>query len=70
MEREFLFNYRFDGSDWGISIFATNPDEAREKIKAVGMARYQGEVQARIHLPGSSIVARLLHVLRGNNERR
>lgn len=46
--REFLFEYRFGGAEWGISIFANDPVEAREKIKAVGLARYKGETVAKI----------------------
>lgn len=47
-DREFLFNYRFGGAEWGISIFAADPTEAREKIKAVALARYEGELDMRI----------------------
>lgn len=47
-DREFLFNYRFDGADWGITIYAASPDEAREKIKAVALARYEGETFLKI----------------------
>lgn len=60
--REFLFSYHFGGRQWGISIFAADPAEAREKIKTVGMARYDGELVARIPaaVPGSGGLARLL----------
>lgn len=46
--REFLFNYRFNGHEWGITIYADSPDEAKEKIKAVALARYEGEMSMRI----------------------
>lgn len=46
--REFLFTYRFDGAEWGISIFARDAVEAQEKIKAVSMARYDGELMMLI----------------------
>lgn len=46
--REFLFTYRFGGAEWGVSIFANDPAEAKEKIKAVAMARYDGELNMRI----------------------
>ncbi len=48
MDREYLFNYRFAGSEWGITIHAKSPAEAREKIKQVSLARYEGEVAAKI----------------------
>lgn len=62
--REFLFNYRFDGADWGITIFARDAAEAREKIRAVGMARYEGAVQAKVPVPGAGLIARILGALR------
>ena len=43
-DREFLFTYRFGGSEWGTTIFAADAAEAKEKIRAVGLARYDGEV--------------------------
>lgn len=46
--REFLFNYRFGGHEWGITIYADSPDEAKEKIRAVALARYEGEMYMRI----------------------
>lgn len=51
-DREFLFNYRFAEADWGIAIHASSPEEAKQKIKSVAFARYEGEVAARIHVPG------------------
>lgn len=47
-DREFLFTYRFAGAEWGVTIFAADPDEARKKIKVVALARYDGEIMARI----------------------
>lgn len=46
--REYLFNYRFGGSEWGITIYANDAAEAKEKIKAVAFARYEGELHMRI----------------------
>jgi hypothetical protein len=64
--REFLFNYRFGGAEWGITIFANDAAEAREKIKAVAMARYEGEMHMRIPASASlfGIVPRLIVWLR------
>lgn len=61
-DREFLFNYRFDGADWNISIFACDAAQAKEKIKAVALARYEGELAVRIpaSIPGSAILVRLI----------
>lgn len=48
---QYLFEYRHDGSEYGIVISARSPAEARERINALNFARYQGEVQATIHVP-------------------
>lgn len=51
--RPYLFEYHFGGLTWGITIHADSPSQAREKIKAVGMASYKGEEFARIYVePG------------------
>jgi hypothetical protein len=47
-DREFLFTYRFGGHEWGITIFAADPAQAKEKIKHVALARYDGELEMRI----------------------
>jgi len=58
-DREYLFNYRFAGDEWGITIFATNAAEAKEKIKAVALARYEGEVGIKIPaFTGAGIIAK------------
>lgn len=46
--REYLFEYHFGGSTWGITIYADSMAEAKEKIKAVGMASYKGETYAHL----------------------
>lgn len=66
-DREFLFNYRFDGADWGVTIFADSEAEAREKIKAVALARYEGEVYMKIPVALSlfGLLPRAIRWLRG-----
>jgi hypothetical protein len=68
-DREFLFTYRFGGKEWGTSVFADSAAEAKEKIKAVGLARYDGELMARIPaaVPGAGWLARLLVWWRNRN---
>lgn len=63
-EREFLFEYRYAGSEWGISIHAATPAEAKEKIRQVALARYKGEVAAKIAVPGGGLIRRALRYLR------
>ena len=56
-DREFAFTYRFNGAEWTISIFADDPAQAREKIKQVALARYDGEIVKRIPVPGAGWIA-------------
>jgi len=60
--KEYLFSYRFDGKEWGTSLFAENEAQAREKIKAQGMARFDGELMGRTPavLPGAGLLTRLI----------
>lgn len=58
-DRKFLFEYRFAGAEWAITIFANDAAEAREKIKQVALARYKGEVHAEIPVPGGGLWRRL-----------
>lgn len=71
MAREFLFTYRFADAEWGISIFAADPAEAREKIKAVALARYDGELALRIPaaIPAAGLITRLICWWRNKNRR-
>jgi hypothetical protein len=61
-DREFLFSYHFGGKTWGTSVFAADEAEAKEKIKAVGMARYDGELAMRIPaaLPCAGLFTRFM----------
>jgi hypothetical protein len=61
-DREFLFTYRFAGAEWGITIFASDAAEARKKIQAVALARFDGEVGEKIPaaIPGAGIWAELI----------
>jgi len=41
--RKFPFTYRYDGTDWCIEIPARSLEEAKERVKVLGFARYDGE---------------------------
>ena len=49
-EREFLFEYRFDGDVYGLPVVAKDVETARRKIGAMTYAMYKGEVAAKIPL--------------------
>lgn len=55
----YLFEYRHDGSEWGIEIIARSPEEAKERLKSLAWARYQGEIKAKIPLPTSGVFFRI-----------
>jgi hypothetical protein len=54
--RRYLFEYRYEGSDWAIEIMAKSPEEARERLGALTWARYRGEVAAKIPVPGAGLL--------------
>ena len=57
--RRYLFEYRHDGCEWGIEIVADSPQDAQERLKAIGWARYKGEVAAKIPVPGGGLLNRI-----------
>lgn len=60
--KKYGFTYIFDNQRWAISIYADNPEQAEEKIKAVSQATYDGEIVHTIPVPvkENSLIARLL----------
>jgi hypothetical protein len=62
--QQYLFEYRHDGSEWGIEITATSPEDARERLKALAWAHYKGRVAATIPLPGSKAFEPLARLIR------
>jgi hypothetical protein len=63
--RNYLFEYRYGNSEWGIQITAKNADEARERLKAISWAQYRGEVAATIPMPGAGLLKRITSALIG-----
>lgn len=59
-ERKFLFSYRFEGAEYGFDIPARDAAEARRRLSALGLARYDGEIFATIKVPGGNIIANLI----------
>ncbi len=43
-----LFSYRFNGRKYTIDIPATDENEAKERLKALAWAKYDGELVARV----------------------
>lgn len=58
-DRKFMFEYRFEGAEYGLDIVAASPEEAKRKLSAMGLARYCGEIHATIKVPGGGWLAKL-----------
>ena len=43
-----LFSYRHNGADWTLEIKARDPRDAKERLKAMPFARYDGELIAKL----------------------
>lgn len=43
-----IFSYQFNGRDYTVDIVALDEGEAKERLKALAFARYDGELVARI----------------------
>jgi hypothetical protein len=48
-----LFEYRHEGSEWGVEIMAANQADAIARLKAMAWAQYRGEVFAKLAVPGT-----------------
>ena len=46
--RKFLFTYHFHGTDWSFEISATSAEEAKERVKVLAFARYDGELEPKV----------------------
>lgn len=58
--KRYIFEYRFDGAEWGVEIVAKSPLEAKERMKTLTWARYRGEVMAKIPIPGAGLIHRIV----------
>ena len=59
----YLFEYRHDGSEWGLEIVAKSPEEARQRLKALSWATYKGEIAAKMPVPGTRLLQRVAQYL-------
>lgn len=60
----YLFEYRHDGSEWGIEIVAKSPQDAQTHLSAMNWAQYKGEIATKIPVPGGRLLHRILAHLR------
>lgn len=47
-EREFLFEYWFEGNAYGLTVVAGSIEEAGRKVRRMSSAEYKGEIAATI----------------------
>jgi hypothetical protein len=59
----YLFEYRHDGSEWGLEIVAKSPEDARQRLKALSWATYKGEIAAKMPVPGTRLLQRVAQYL-------
>lgn len=64
--RKFLFNYRYDGDEYGLDVVAATPEEAKARVRAMSLARYEGEIHLTVHIPMGGLIARFISWARGN----
>lgn len=60
--KTYLFSYPYERSEWLIEIKALNEQDARARVKALTLARYDGELVMKIGVPGTlrSLATRVL----------
>ncbi|MEW6256838.1 MAG: hypothetical protein AB1592_12860 [Pseudomonadota bacterium] len=60
-----MFSYRHEGSDWVVEIRARDARDARERMKSLAFARYDGELIATLPAEAGPLM-RLVAWLRNN----
>ena len=46
--KPFLCSYRFDGSEWSVTVYARSHDEAEKRLAALIWGKVDGEIKATI----------------------
>lgn len=58
-EQQYLFEYWFEGSCYGLTVVADSAAEAGRKVRRMSTAEYKGEIAAIIPVSPRSIWSRL-----------
>lgn len=67
----YLFSYRYDGKEFGLVVPAYSLDEARGRIRAMVLSRYDGELVVRIPaFPTAGLFVRAIAAVRNFFARR
>jgi hypothetical protein len=63
--KTYLFSYRYKNAIWGFDLKAESPEDAKERLKALAWATYNGELMATIpDNPASRIFVPLVCAVR------
>ena len=44
--KPYVCTYRYDGSEWGVTVWAANPDDAKGRLNRMQWATVDGELMA------------------------
>lgn len=61
-QRRFLFEYRHDGAEWALELWARDLEDAKAKVRAIPWATYRGEIAVSGRIPNgwiSKLIARI-----------
>lgn len=61
--KPYLFEYRHNGSIWGLKIEADNPQDAQARLKSLAWAHYKGEIMLTLSVPHTRLAAALTRLL-------
>ena len=61
--KRYLFEYRHENSDWALEVVATSPEDAKQRLKALAWARYEGEISAKVPIPGGGLLQKMLRAI-------
>ena len=63
--KTFLVSYHHDGADWILEIMARDAADARARLKALPLARIDGELVAKVPAPLGPLAAVVTFVRNG-----
>ena len=55
--KPYLFEYKHNGTTWGLRIDAEDPQDAQARLKSLAWAHYKGEVMLTVSLPRTGLGA-------------
>jgi hypothetical protein len=62
--KTYLFTYRHDGAEWLLPLKAASPEDAKRRLRNIAVARFDGEVFAKIEMPRFPWISRLRNLVK------